>query len=235
MRERGGPTVQSGIYYQNSIAALYLGRLCDTGSRPDYERVAKVRVEAPEEVDDIVVTFADEHRTYIQAKENIRSNHEAWTKLWRDLAAQFQQENFKRGKDRLALHIGEVHDEHLQLKGLCDRANADVYVEWWNRLTAAQRAIAEKIKPLLEIELQNDADLLAFFGHIDIEIVSLEQIERDHVTYWMPESNGLPINLFRLLRDRVGGHARHRGIIHFSFSTPFLGGRRCEPRERPGY
>ena len=28
MTERGGPTTQSGIFYQNTITALYLGRLC---------------------------------------------------------------------------------------------------------------------------------------------------------------------------------------------------------------
>lgn len=210
MRERGGPPVQSGIIYQNSIAALYLGRLCDTRSRPDYERVAKVRVEAPEEVDDIVVTFADDHRAYVHAKENIRRNHEGWTKLWRDFAAQFQKESFQRGKDRLTLRIGEVHNEHHQLAGLCARANADNHIEWWNRLTGPQQDIAEKIKSLLDVELLNEPDLLAFFGHIDVEIVSLEQIERDQVTYWMPESNRLPMTLFRLLRDRVGGHARRR-------------------------
>ena len=56
MPERGGPAAQSGIHYQNSVAALYLGRLCDDTSRRDFERIISVRVEAPSEVDDIVVT-----------------------------------------------------------------------------------------------------------------------------------------------------------------------------------
>lgn len=58
MPEAGGPTTQSGILYQNAIAVLYLGRLCDAVPRPDYQRVIHVRVEAPEDVDDTVVTFA---------------------------------------------------------------------------------------------------------------------------------------------------------------------------------
>ena len=50
MPERGGPTTQSGILYQNSIAALYLGRLCDATQRPASDFVQSVRVEAPEDV-----------------------------------------------------------------------------------------------------------------------------------------------------------------------------------------
>ena len=71
MPESGGPTTQSGILYQNSIAALFLGRLCDATLRPESERVIHVRVETPDFVDDIVVTFADNHKTFIQAKEDV--------------------------------------------------------------------------------------------------------------------------------------------------------------------
>jgi hypothetical protein len=59
MSETGGPTNESGILYQNSIAALFLGRMCDVARRPDQERVYSVRVEAPVDVDDVLVTFAD--------------------------------------------------------------------------------------------------------------------------------------------------------------------------------
>lgn len=68
MPEAGGTTTQSGIYYQNSIAALYLGRLIDPRTRTASERVIEVRVEAPEQVDDIVIRHSDGSCTYIQAK-----------------------------------------------------------------------------------------------------------------------------------------------------------------------
>lgn len=68
MTERGGPTNQSGIFYQNSVAALYLGRLCDAVERPDADSVVEVRTEAPEDVDDTVATYADDHRKYIKPK-----------------------------------------------------------------------------------------------------------------------------------------------------------------------
>lgn len=212
MRERGGPTTQSGILYQNSVAALYLGRLCDATHRPDDERVTTVRVEAPEHVDDIVVTFADGHRTYIQAKENVREDHGAWEALWRDFDAQFRQAEFRRGHDRLLLQIGEIHDEHHDLRELCARAG-DGPVEWLSRMTKDQRALVERIKPKLSPELLREEVLRAFFDCVDVEIRDLIQIERDMVPYWMPQSNRAPKELFRILRDRVGGEARHRGTF----------------------
>ena len=42
MAERGGPTTQAGIHYQNSVSALYLGRLCDAAPRPERARVVEV-------------------------------------------------------------------------------------------------------------------------------------------------------------------------------------------------
>jgi hypothetical protein len=213
MPERGGPTTQSGILYQNSVAALYLGRLCDATPRPDRDRVVGVRAEAPTAVDDTVVTFADASVTYIQAKENIRDDGEAWAGLWADFEEQFNRQDFKRGQDRLLLHTGEPHDEHHALREICERAvNSVNAAEWAARLTALQQALLRKIKPHLGTSLSDDADLLlAFFSHTNVEIANLTQIERDMVPRWMPAGGEPPIRLFRMLRDRVGGAARRRG------------------------
>lgn len=214
MPERGGPTTQSGILYQNSVAALYLGRLCDAAPRPAADRVVGVRVEAPERVDDTVVAFADDHRTFIQAKEQIRANEAAWDKLWRDFAAQFLAPGFRRGRDRLLLHIGEPRDEHHDLREVCERTRGGGgHKEWWGRLTQEQRRLVNGIEPLLPSELLSDNGLPAFFGHIDVEFASLRQIERDFLPHWMPPSDGTRHALFRLLRDRVGGEARRRGAF----------------------
>jgi hypothetical protein len=62
MSERGGSTTQSGIYYQNSISALYLGKLIDPAELLPRNRVVSVRVEAPEKVDDTVIVYADGHK-----------------------------------------------------------------------------------------------------------------------------------------------------------------------------
>ena len=211
MSERGGPTTQSGIRYQNSVAALYVGRLCDTTPRPDAQAVVKVRVEAPEHVDDIVVTFADDHQSYLQCKERVISRSNDWKELWQDFSAQFQEPNFRRGRDRLLLLIGESRND---LQEACNRTSgSETYSEWWARLTRSQRSLVERIKPLLSPELLSEKTLLEFFKHIDIEIWSLKHIERDLVPTWMPESNEQKDKLFRLLRDLVGDKASHRGIF----------------------
>jgi hypothetical protein len=121
---RGGPTTQSGILYQNSIAALYLGRMLDPVSRPARYRLAEVRVEAPTHVDDIVVIFEDGHTAYIQAKENIEPRGEVWEKLWKSLQAQFNSLEFKRRHDRLVLHLGVIRQQYVD----------DLRKEWDRRL-----------------------------------------------------------------------------------------------------
>lgn len=211
--ERGGPATPSGFLYQNSVVALYLGRLCDMTLRPNDQHIVKVRVEAPTDVDDVVVTFADGSTSYIQAKENVRDNESAWTKLWNDFEAQFNNPVFTRGKDRLLLHTGEARNEHHALKGLCEHAvQSKDHDHWIARLTSDQKQLLEKIKSILSPALSSEPDLLVtFFRHIDVEIASLTQIERDLVPLSMPLSNETRSKLFRLLRDRVGEAARYRG------------------------
>jgi hypothetical protein len=228
MSEAGGPTTQSGILYQNSIAALYLGRLCDAASRPDGERVIRVRVEAPTEVDDTVVTFANTRDLYIQAKENVRAGDDAWKKLWRDFAKQFQEPDFQYGHDRLALYTGTIHDEHHIVAALCDRARGkESYTEWWSSLNKAQRDMVTRLRLLVDTALIVDSalrvnasteDIREFFASIDIVIWTRDHIERDLVYSWMPLSNQPPWTLFRLLRDRIGSEAR----IRRAFTAPTL-------------
>ena len=70
MAESGGTTTQSGIYYQNSIAALYLGRLVDSQPRSAIDRVVEVRVEAPEHEDDIVIVMQMEDVAIYKRRSN---------------------------------------------------------------------------------------------------------------------------------------------------------------------
>ena len=92
--ERGGPTTQSGIHYQNSITAVY-GRLATQATFRE-SKVVAVRVEAPESVDDTVVTYDDGHKLYLQAKENIQQNEAAGEDLWKDLRKQFDGSSFQK-------------------------------------------------------------------------------------------------------------------------------------------
>lgn len=228
MPEAGGPTTQSGILYQNSVAALFLGRLCDPTARPDREWVIRVRVEAPTEVDDIVVTFADSHCLYIQAKENVRAGDTAWKKLWRDFAKQFRSSDFQRGADRLALYTGTLHEEHHVLRELCERAQGkDTDAEWWKSLTKEQKEQFTHLRLVMDTALMDDGtpntfasddDTRQFFASIDIVIWTRDHIERDLLYTWMPSSNQTIQTLFQLLRDRIGREAR----IRQAFIAPTL-------------
>ena len=120
MAEAGGTTTQSGIHYQNSIAALYLGRLLDSSQRVASQRVVEVRVEAPDHVDDIVTLHAGGGRSFIQAKEALSTTSEAWEKLWSAFAKQAHECNDAQYK--LILAIGTISAEIDFLRELCDRA-----------------------------------------------------------------------------------------------------------------
>jgi len=234
MPERGGPTVQSGIYYQNSVAALFLGRLCDMQMRPARERVIEVRVEAPAHVDDTVVTYADRHRGWIQAKENISQTGEAWNKLWKDFEVQRCRHEFGPD-DRLLLVIGTYHDKHQTLRELCARADGALdYQEWRCSLTGSMSSLVDNIRLLLSAEHQDDESLLALFSRVEVRIFTLEQIERDEVPRWIPPSSTDPLTLFRLLRDKVGGQARYRKVFRASqLLTELLGDHQVSVVEPP--
>jgi hypothetical protein len=212
MPESGGPTAQSGIFYQNSIAALFLGRLCDATFRSDNDRVVHVRVETPDNVDDIVVTFADNHKTFIQAKEDVGIGDSPWKKLWGNFEKQFLSEKFIKETDRLSLWVGSFRDEHTNLRELCQRAiSSSTFEEWQSRINKDQKVILEKIKSLFHPELLEESTLLSLFRHIKIEILPFDSIERDVSPFWMPATNISSISLLRLLRDRAGGASRIRG------------------------
>jgi hypothetical protein len=216
MPERGGPTTQSGIYYQNSVAALFLGQLCDERTVEPGMRVVCVRVEAPEDVDDTVVTYADNHIVYVQAKERITAGDKAWVKMWKDFATQYERDTFTRGRDRLRLQLGTPTDAWEALRDLADRARTSVSpVEWEERITEAGRAVRNEVLPHLPPPLSvNEEALRQFFAHLDVQVWTLEMVDRDLVGAHMPNSDKYPGTLFSLIRDTIGGTARLRGTYH---------------------
>lgn len=212
MPELGGATTQSGVLYQNSITTLYLGRLLDASYRPDSQRVVHVRVEAPYKVDDTIVTFADSHKTYIQAKESLIVGSNEWKKLWANFDEQFRQKEFQRDYDRLLFYVGFGLQEHYDLKELCKRAtNSPTTNEWGERLGESHRKIKDKIEPLLQIYGLTDQYIWEFLKHVDVEILPLRAIQEDRLQDWVPHTNRTQFELFSLLRDQVGGKARIKG------------------------
>ena len=212
MTERGGPTTQSGILYQNSISALFLAKLCDSNSQNLHESVQEVRLEAPEDVDDTVVTYSDNHKEYIQAKENIDIGGIVWNNLWKKLINQYKNQDFDFDSDLLCLYFGNRDTDLVDLKELVSRAtHGDSYRTFIGRLTESHKKLLEKIREVPAIlSLGNDQELVNFLSRVHISIWERDHIERDLVQSWVPESNKSKKEVFRLLRDRVGEKARVR-------------------------
>jgi hypothetical protein len=218
MVETGGPTTQAGIFYQNTIAALYLGRMLDLRPRSAKDRVLQVRVEAPEEVDDIVVRLGDGSRRFIQAKRAIAIPSDAWDGLWQAFWRQLHVPAFKL-EDRLVLTVGESSPKTNDLRACCERTTSTVNDdEYQKRLTEPQRNVISSIQNALA-EYGCDArcvrDLLA---RVDVEFMQDTSIERDLAPLWMPESSATSQQLLGLFRDMAGGAAR----VRRSFDPPTL-------------
>ena len=121
MPERGGPTTQSGVFYQNGIAALFLCMMMDERERDVRDDVVCVRVEGTEHVDDVEIRYGDGRRRFVQAKEKIRRGTEEWTAMWRHFATQRFSGDFRDG-DRIELAIGNSSTAIGRLQEASERA-----------------------------------------------------------------------------------------------------------------
>lgn len=212
MSESGGTTTQSGIFYQNSIAALYLGRLVDSHLRPTNDRVVDIRVEAPEHVDDIVVRHAEGGRSYIQAKEQLDISGGPWQKLWLNFEKQTSEALHAGERFSLILVVSKYTNDIGQLKELCERAHGKANnSEWWKSLNNRQLVIANKIITELSQSTQDAA--FEILRNTEVWVWPLERLEPDYIPLWIPQSSTESVTLFRMLRDMVGGHARVRAVF----------------------
>lgn len=208
MAEAGGATTQSGIYYQNSIAALYLGRLVDS-SRTSTDTIEGVRVEAPEAVDDVVITYSNGKKEYIQAKERLNSSSEEWKKLWSSFKTQANICQSQGQNHSLILAISNTDSTMQELKELCERAKGKENTqEWIDSLNTDQKKIVTKIMQP-DILSSND-DIYDLLKIVEVKVIPSDDIEKDYCPLWIPNSNVERKVLFSLLRDMVGGHARIR-------------------------
>ena len=210
MAEAGGTSTQSGILYQNTWAALYLGRLLDPRPRSANEAVISVRVEAPNAVDDIVVTHTDGSQIFIQAKESLPTSGVIWSKLWNSFAD--QHETAKEECDRLVLAIGSWTNEIAILREICHRARGKISTnEWWSSLAKNHKKIAQKIIDALHVPSRDT--VFAIAALTDVWVSTLEQLEEEKVPNFVPPSSIKSKMLFHVLRDMVGGMARVRATF----------------------
>lgn len=210
MPETGGPTTQSGILFQNSIAALYLGRLCDPRRTPQNKQLAAVRIEAPEHVDDIVVVYTDGTRTLVQAKESLLCAGEPWTNLW--LALRNQAEEDRSEKDEFKLVVGSYTADLGALRESIERSRGkESEREWLNSLAENHKSIIQKV--CRAIGIQDHTIAFRILRRMVLEIYPLSEIESAGVRDWLPPSNITERALFSYIRDLCGGYARIRKVF----------------------
>jgi len=214
MAEAGGTTTQSGIYYQNSIASLYLGRLIDP-LRTSSETIESVRVEAPEEVDDIVITYANGAKEFVQAKERLSSSSSEWNKLWVSFKNQADICQANGNSYSLILTMSNTDQNIQSLKELCERAKGkENREEWIESLNTQHVKIVEKIKQP-NILIDEDA-IFNLLKYVEVKVIPLNDIENDYLPHWIPNSSVKKKILFSHLRDLVGGYARVRRVFKCS-------------------
>jgi len=209
LSEGGGTATQAGIFFQNSVAALALADLLDLDQRSARERTLEVRVEAPEHVDDLVLSFADGHHDFQSVKLSLRIRSKAWTALWNSLASQMGSPQFGP-VDQLTIVVAERNAASDAVVQLCERAGSSVDLEEFSKRVAdSQLTALASIGTILggeapAFELLRRTRLL----HITEEGIE-QELGRRRLTGGPPT---LP-SILPALRDMVGGASRRRGLF----------------------
>lgn len=209
MAEAGGPAAQAGIFYQNSVAALALADLLDLDPQIPRERATEVRLEAPEDVDDIVIRFADEHRSFQNVKLRIRIGNSMWRGIWRSLSAQHGSTTFG-SHDQLELVVEERSSDSEAVAALCERAAASIdEQELHARLTGPLVSALESIVSILG----SNAAAYELLRRTSVRHLSLAEIEREFGRRRLAGGQSPSPTLLSILRDMAGGQARRRGLF----------------------
>jgi hypothetical protein len=224
MRERGGPTTQSGISYQNLYAAMRVAEMLSGQDLPATSKIIGVRVEAPESVDDVVVTYEDGRRNYVQAKENLSTSGEKWVKIWREFLQQYEKPNFDRVNSKIVLCVGSSDEDFVLLEAMFDSTEGRLnYSEWLSRLKKNAKLwelwqgkiekLFSKGQPLDSIRL----DKWSFLQCVRIQVRMREFLDK-HAILCLPSAqndNGLirphtlHSNLFKYISDDAKDRVEH--------------------------
>lgn len=196
LTEAGGPVTQAGIRYQDQVAALYLGRMIDPRDRPRHDQPVEVRIEAPKDVDDFIVRFADGSRRFFQVKLSLEARGPAWKALWPSFRRQLNTDFAL--DDRLELVLGEPSRLASELSEITRRHEGSDITEWQQRLTVEQRRLVSSIQRLLAGDIQ---EVWRIVTYLDISIWPSEALERDFAPQWMPSSTVPASRIFRTLSE----------------------------------
>lgn len=203
MPELGGTATQAGIHYQNSVAALAMLDLLDMAPTPASQRVTDVRVEAPEQVDDIVIRHADATATYQNVKLQLARN-KAWKKLWEQL--QRQRSGAFGEHDEIQVVVADRNQLFENCAAMADRSHSENIDEWVKRLTTDQVPILDDIVAQVGTR---DA-VLEIFQKTTFLHWTEQHIESEFSRRRLAAGAGGAATLLTTLRDIVSSGARRR-------------------------
>ncbi len=209
MPESGGTATQAGIFYQNSVAALALADLLDLDQRTARERVVEVRLEAPQDVDDIVIRFADGHRKFQNVKLSVQVGNSAWSGIWHSLSAQHSSTTFG-SNDQLTLVVEQESSGSRAVAALCERAASSIDEQEFRT-----RIMGEQVSALNSIVhvLGSSPAAYELLRQTSVLHLPLTEIERELARRRLAGGQSPPPTLLPILRDIAGGEARRRGLF----------------------
>lgn len=211
MVEAGGPANQAGIRYQNTITALYLGRMIDLRARRVGERIVRVRPEAPQPVDDANVWLADGARTFIQAKLSLQKDSASWDKLWVDVCAQ-SKNLLVQPNDTIVIVTPQKTRLLGELEACCERASTSMSAEeFLQRATISQAELVDAIRTAMGNVALSIAVRALARTHIDT--LDIFNFDADQYATWLPPSDTKPETLLTILRDIAGDAGRRRQVL----------------------
>ena len=220
--ERGGPTTQSGIYFQNCVTALRLAQMLSRESveQASSGRIVSVRVEAPEEVDDTVVTYESGSKEYIQSKTAISPGTETWKILWKHFYAQYKSDSFDKSErgDRMTLAVRATPLLNDLQNMLVRAGTSESEEEWRSRLTEPQRKLLDGIEAILE---PAPGELLGLCRRVALWSLHFEDDPNGSNSFEKEVSRILdktvaPLNgVFSILIDLTGRAARERRTLSY--------------------
>jgi hypothetical protein len=170
--------------------------MIDPRERPRHDQPVEVRIEAPQDVDDFIVRFADGSRRFFQVKLSLDARGRAWKALWPSLKRQLDTDfTFD---DRLDLVLGGPSQLASELSEITKRHESSDVIEWQKRLMVSQRKLVSSVRELLAGDIH---EVWRVVTHLDISIWPSGALARDFVPQWMPSSTVPALRLFRTLSE----------------------------------
>jgi tetratricopeptide (TPR) repeat protein len=212
MTEAGGTTTWSGIAFQSRVAVYHLVNMLHDRALHSDDPIISVRVEAPESVDDILVTKESGIRIFQSVKESIKREngpHRPWHRMWKTIAHQVLFSDFDVNRDIIQIVFPEKTALVTSIRDLTTAARTS-----FDRSELTQRSFSQAPRELLRdlprlLEISDD-QTFKILSATRVRIVGdedalYEQIMNLLATIWSAKSEDRLIVLDALIHLVLSG------------------------------